>query len=162
MSSWVESGLDPASFTSAPASRSASIRTAVSFVTCRQTPRRTPSRGRSLEYFCERVVSAPKWAFAQRKFFSPAALSLGLASFEIRNSGQLIAGLRIRRIPRLNLGQISSVEMHCSGSNSFREGRQVADAGQNRTPPLTNGFGPFGNGSMLSVCPRSLPRKRRP
>ena len=47
MSSWVESGLDAASRTSAPPERSARTSTAVSAVTCRQAAMVMPSNGRS-------------------------------------------------------------------------------------------------------------------
>ena len=98
-SSWVESRFEAHSATSAPPAFSASIRFAVSVVTCRHAPIRTPWSGRSFSNRCRISASTP---------ISPAAHSMrsrpfgaSPRSFTNRNAPTMNAPNKNPSVPKI-------------------------------------------------------------
>ena len=75
VSSWVDSGLDAHSVTSAPPATSTRMRLAVSVVTCMQAPMRTPSSGRSSAKRSRILASTGMSRSAHRMRARPASAS---------------------------------------------------------------------------------------
>ena len=76
MSSWVDSGFEAQSVTSAPEATSVRMRFAVSVVTCMQAPMRTPSRGRSSAKRSRMRASTGMSRSAHRMRFWPSSAKL--------------------------------------------------------------------------------------